>query len=91
MDSSRRPYWEISQTNVDNVSVSYVNKTSNHFLLIIGRPIYTHTQNFNVYAFGCDSIHVILFMRAFDASASASAIAPMPHDDASGIPRAIER
>ena len=88
MDSSRRPYWEISQTNVDNVSVSYVNKTSNHFLLIIGRPtIYTHTKNFKVYEFGCDSIHVILFMRAFDASA----IAPMPHDDASGIPRAIER
>ena len=36
-----------SQTNVDNVNVSYVNKTSNHFLLIIGRPtIYTHTKNF---------------------------------------------
>ena len=91
-----------SQTNVDNVNVSYVNKTSNHFLLIIGRPtIYTHTKNFKVYAFGCDSIHVILFMRAFEglagagngnasasASASAIAIAPMPHDDASGIPRA---
>ena len=65
--------WYTSQTNVDNVNVSYVNKTSNHFLLIIGRPaIYTHTQNFKVYAFGCDSIHVILFMRAFDGMLTAS-------------------
>ena len=78
MDSSRQPYWEISQTNamgsnVDNVNVSYVNKTSNHLLLIIGRPtIYTHTKNFKVYAFGCDSIHVILFMRAFDGMLTAS-------------------
>ena len=73
MDSSRRRYWEISLTNVDNVNVSYVNKTSNHFLLIIGRPtIYTHTKNFKVYAFGCDSIHVILFMRAFADMLTAS-------------------
>ena len=64
-----------SQTNkyVDNVNVSYVNKTSNHFLLIIGRPtIYTHTKNFKVYAFGCDSIHVILFIGAFDGMLTAT-------------------
>ena len=90
-----------SISNVDNVNVSYVyvNKTSNHLLLIIGRPtIYTHTKHFKVYAFGCDSIHVILFMQAFDGmltvcwrpvlAGNASAIAPMPHDDASVIPRA---
>ena len=65
----RNWYSTTSQTNVGNVNVSYVNKTSNHFLLIIGRPtIYTHTKTFKVYAFGSDSIHVILFMRAFDVT-----------------------
>ena len=67
-----RNWYTTSQTNVDNVNVSYVNKTSNHFLLIIGRPtIYTRTKNFKVYAFGCDSIHVILFMRAIDGMLTA--------------------